>query len=133
MAPGCVVASSDTCSVIGGSGDAGEMVCAPEPGIANVIASAPGFAFASRMAWRSEPTPPSSMFVTTKLAAFALMAGRNSSPAIRDRQSRTLHACGRESARPTVGRSAANIDLLTSFRSPRGCIGRRWAIPGVAP
>ena len=49
-APGCVVASSDTCSVIAGSGDAGEMVCAPEPGISNVIASAPGFAFASRMA-----------------------------------------------------------------------------------
>ncbi len=55
MAPGCVVASSDTCSVIAGRGDAGEMVCAPEPGIANVMASAPGFAFASRMAWRSEP------------------------------------------------------------------------------
>src|SRR6185295_2207483 len=31
--------------------------------------SAPGFAFASRIAWRSEPSPLSSRFVTVKVAA----------------------------------------------------------------
>lgn len=48
--PGCVVASIDTCSVTAGSGDSGVMVCAPESGIANVMSSAPGLSFASRMA-----------------------------------------------------------------------------------
>ena len=128
---GCVVASIETCSVMAGSGDANVMVCAPESGISNVMVSAPGLAFASRMACRRDPTPSSSMLVTTKLAAFAETAGRNSSPAIRDRQSTTLHACGRESARPNVGRSAADIDSTSLLPFPpwvyRPEVGHSWS------
>ena len=39
-------------------------MCTPEPLMLKVIVSAPGFAFASRIAWRSDPAPESFVFVT---------------------------------------------------------------------
>ena len=67
-APGCVYPSMLTGSVTPGSGDCGVMVRTPVPGMLKVMSSGPGFAFASRMAWRSEPAPALFVFVTTKPA-----------------------------------------------------------------
>ena len=90
-APGWVDASIDTCSVIAGSGESRVMVCDPAPGIANVMSSDPGLAFASRMAWRSDPWPGVASVVTTKLVAFADVTGRNNSPETRDKVRMTPH------------------------------------------
>src|SRR2546427_2672255 len=68
--PGCVVPSTITGSVTKGSGESGLIVCAPEP-ILKAITSGPGLAFASRIAWRSEPGPLSAVLVTTKVAVWA--------------------------------------------------------------
>ena len=69
--PGWVVPSIVTGSVISGRADAGEMVWTPAPGIANTMMSAPGFALASRIAWRSDPAPLSAVLVTVSVAAAA--------------------------------------------------------------
>jgi hypothetical protein len=66
LKPGWVVPSIVTGSVIVGSAPmTTEIVLLPEP-IANRISSAPGFPFASRIAWRSEPGPESLLVVTVK-------------------------------------------------------------------
>ena len=57
-APGCVDASTDTCSVIAGSGESTVRNSFP-PGDRERDVVGPGLAFASRMAWRSEPWPAS--------------------------------------------------------------------------
>ena len=51
-------------SVIVGSAVAGEIVWTPPPVMAKVIVSAPEFALASVIAWRSEPAPESATVVT---------------------------------------------------------------------
>src|SRR5262245_9413814 len=69
-----------TGSVIVGSALVGVIVCTPAPGMANVITSGSGFVsgsgpstlgllLAQVIAARSEPVPPSAVFVTTKLQA----------------------------------------------------------------
>src|SRR5258706_8904381 len=65
---------------------AGEMVCSPAPGMAKVMVSVPALPLASRMAWRSEPAPRSSVFVTGNVAACAPAALRTAM--IRTRKSR---------------------------------------------
>ncbi len=55
--------------VISGRPEASAIVCTPEPGIAKAMSSLPGFAFAERIAWRSEPAPESLVLVTVKVAA----------------------------------------------------------------
>ena len=62
-----------------GSCDAGAIVQTPEPSqpapeTLNAIVSAPAAAFASVIAWRSEPAPESLVLVTVKVAADALAA-----------------------------------------------------------
>src|SRR5262245_10735844 len=47
------------------------MVWTKTPGIANEIVSKPGLLFASEMAWRKEPGPPSVVLITKKLLARA--------------------------------------------------------------
>ena len=51
-----------------GSSESGVIVCTPAPGMAKAIVSGPGLALASSIAWRSEPGPVSSVFVTVKVA-----------------------------------------------------------------
>ena len=66
--PGCVVASIVTGSLIVGSAVAGEIVCTPDPGMANVIVFAPGAAFACSIAARSVQCPvPSSQTKSERL------------------------------------------------------------------
>ena len=55
---------SSTASVRFGSGVTGVIVCTPLPTMLNWIVSAPGLAFASRIAWRSDPAPESAVVVT---------------------------------------------------------------------
>src|SRR3954454_7285353 len=56
-----------TGSVISGrAAVAGLIVCTPEPGIANVMVSRPGLAFAFVIACRSDPIPASFVLVTVK-------------------------------------------------------------------
>ncbi len=50
------------------------MTCGPVPGMAKVIVSRPGCAFAFVIACRSEPAPLSFVFVTTRLGAPPLSA-----------------------------------------------------------
>src|SRR4029077_14083013 len=49
------------------------MVCTPEPGMLNwirfVVFGGGGLLFESKMAWRSEPAPPSLVLVTVKVIA----------------------------------------------------------------
>jgi hypothetical protein len=52
-----------TCSVIAGSGEVGVIFCTPLPSEKRMV-SGPGLLLASRMAWRSEPGPPSAVVVT---------------------------------------------------------------------
>ena len=53
-------------SVTGVSGDAGWITWTPEPEMAKVITSAPGCAFAFKIAWRSVFAPESAVEVTRK-------------------------------------------------------------------
>jgi hypothetical protein len=46
-----------TASTIAGSADLGLISCGPAPGMSKVIVSGPCVRFASRIAWRSEPSP----------------------------------------------------------------------------
>src|SRR5690349_6255691 len=72
-------------SVIIGRTDAGVIICTPPPAIAKTIVSAPGLAFASRIACRSEPPPVSFVFVTVKGDATARREARNARDAHRAR------------------------------------------------
>ena len=47
------------------------IVWTPAPGMLKAIVSKPAVALASRIAWRNEPGPLSSVFVTVKVAAKA--------------------------------------------------------------
>ena len=68
--PGCVVPSMITGSVIVGRKLVGAIVCTPAPGMLKWISSnVPVLAFASRIAWRSDPAPLFAVFVTTNVAA----------------------------------------------------------------
>jgi hypothetical protein len=49
---------------MGGSALAGAIVCTPLPLMPKVIVSGPAFAFASRIACRSDPAPASSVLTT---------------------------------------------------------------------
>ena len=69
--PGWVLASRVSLSVIAGNGVSGWMVWTPAPGMANAIESAPAAALASRIAWRSEPSPLSPTVVTVNRAGTA--------------------------------------------------------------
>ncbi len=69
--PGCVYPSTVIGSVAFGSHVARTMVWTPGPGMLNAIVSAPGFALASRIAWRNDPAPESAVVVTVKVAAGA--------------------------------------------------------------
>lgn len=64
-----------TASVTVGSCEAGRMV----PVAVNVISSAPGIVFASRMAWRRLPGPASLVLVTTSDTAPAGLGMQSSS------------------------------------------------------
>ena len=55
--------------MICGSAEASAIVLTPPPAMLKVIASAPAAAFASMMAWRSEPAPASFVLVTVKVAS----------------------------------------------------------------
>jgi hypothetical protein len=67
--PGCVYPSTVRTSVAFGSHVVKTIVWTPAPGMLKSIVSAPGFAFASRIAWRSEPAPESALVVTVNVAA----------------------------------------------------------------
>src|SRR5688500_1295825 len=58
-----------TASVTAGSGVERLIVCGPAPGMLKRISSAPGAAFASTMAWRSEPGPLSFVLVTRSIGS----------------------------------------------------------------
>ena len=62
--PAWVVPAMVTGSEIVGRGVSGRIVLGPGAGMAKVIVSAPGFALASRIAWRNEPVPESLVFRT---------------------------------------------------------------------
>ena len=62
--PGCEKPSIVTGEVMAGSAELGVIVWTPEPVMLKLIVSAPGFALASRIAWRSEPAPESAVVVT---------------------------------------------------------------------
>src|ERR1041385_1930300 len=47
----------------------GMIVCTPLPGMLKVMVSAPGFEFADRIAWRSDPAPLSFVLMTVNVAA----------------------------------------------------------------
>ena len=64
VAPGCVYPSIVTGDVTGGRAVAMAIVWTPLPTMLNAIVSGPGFALASRIAWRSEPGPVSAVAVT---------------------------------------------------------------------
>src|SRR5581483_9067329 len=73
--PGCERPLITTGSVTAGSAaDVTAIVWTPDPGSPNRITSAPGFAFASRIACRSEPDPESAVVVTTKVCPDAAPA-----------------------------------------------------------
>src|SRR6188508_1595265 len=67
--PGCVYPSTVTGSVVLGSHVVSTIVWTPAPGMLKSIVSAPGLAFASVIAWRSDPAPESALVVTVKVAA----------------------------------------------------------------
>src|SRR5512135_719067 len=60
-----------TSSVTPGRALAGWMSHGPGAGRSKVIVSAPGFALASRIAWRSDPGPESAVVVTAKVVGAA--------------------------------------------------------------
>ena len=62
MITGCVIA---------GSPEERKIVWTPLPGMLNSMTSSPKFAFASRIAWRSDPAPESSVLMTVNVAAAA--------------------------------------------------------------
>src|SRR3954469_18945239 len=65
--PGCVVASTTALKLMGGSGDSGEMVWTPAPGMSKRIwCGANGVVLASVMASRSDPDPRSAVDLTVK-------------------------------------------------------------------
>jgi hypothetical protein len=66
-----------------GSRDKGVIVWTPAPGMLKRDGVRPALASASRIAWRSEPGPSSSVLVTVNVAAFAEIANAISSAALR--------------------------------------------------
>ncbi|HYH07105.1 MAG TPA: hypothetical protein VEK11_08610 [Thermoanaerobaculia bacterium] len=62
--PGCVLPSMVTGTVTGGRLLLSVMVCAPPPPALKAMVEVLPLAFASRMAWRSEPGPLSAFVVT---------------------------------------------------------------------
>src|SRR5215813_4837972 len=70
-----------------GSCVAGTMVCTPEPEMLNTIkfdvpGGGGGLAFESRIAWRNEPGPVSSVFVTVKTKKNVTWRTRFGSPRV---------------------------------------------------
>src|SRR5262245_10513079 len=63
--PGCVVAMRYVGAVIAGSGEVGWIVNGPVPGSVKKTMLKSGLAFASMMAWRSDPGPLSLVVVTS--------------------------------------------------------------------
>ena len=78
------------------------------------IVSAPAFALASRIAWRSDPAPESLVLVTVKVAPGQSAAARpKTRPAIPTRS--------REAAREVPGRPRLiEITISSSLRVPSG-------------
>src|SRR5262245_21751480 len=68
--PGWVYPSITTGPVTAGR-DELPIVCTPAAPKLNAIVSAPGLAFASRTAWRNEPTPLSDVFTTVNVVGTA--------------------------------------------------------------
>src|SRR5262249_39505584 len=66
--PGWVYPSIVTGSVTAGNAEAGLIVWTPSPGMLKAIVSAPGAALARAMTSRREPSPESSVLVTTNVA-----------------------------------------------------------------
>ena len=94
--PGCVYPSIVTGLVITGSAVAGTIVWTPEPTMLKAIVSAPAAALASRIAWRSDPAPASSMLVTVNVAADKDPASKASTAAVPRRRIMDSPFCGRE-------------------------------------
>src|SRR4051794_10290303 len=106
--PGCVVPSSTTGAVIGGSGDCSGIV-GVAPGMLNVIFP-PAAPLASMMAWRRLPSPESFVFVTTNVPAADAPAGNPSSTsaaAIGNRRRSPALTFTPRFARPCAGRPIA--------------------------
>src|SRR5262249_54612093 len=105
----CDQPSTRTVSVRAGKDVCGWIVHQSLPGVfmlsgmAKVIVSAPGAAFASRIACRSEPGPPSSVVVTVKTAG----ANRSSSPS----------TPGRKDWRRRIGRVRSAFSLAARGRN----------------
>jgi hypothetical protein len=89
--------------VIEGRKDVGLIVFTPPPGMLKVIVSRPGLAFASVMAWRSDPGPLSLVFVTVKVAARAesgaMMVGNRTVQMSRTIAAMAILRCQRGAAR----------------------------------
>ena len=117
--PGCVYPFRVTGPVIAGSGVVGVIVWTPVPGMAKAIVSAPMAAFASRIAWRSDPAPLSAVLVTVKVAQRAGVAA----------SARTAqNAWGFMKRR---GRSAMRVLLRSGARSRRPvwhAVGGRYCL-----
>jgi hypothetical protein len=90
----CVVPSRTIVVEIAGRLVAGAICGTPAVGIANVMVSAPASAFASMMAWRSEPAPESAVVFTTNVAALAVVATTTSASTMRHCPGRDIWDAG---------------------------------------
>jgi hypothetical protein len=109
--PGWVEPSIVTGSEIVGKAVEGAIVWSPEPGMLKTIVSAPGLAFASRIACLNEPAPLLPALVTTKMDAGAVGAT----------------ASGLESASGTTGaRMKPNTNGADSNTSALLVVLRNW-------
>src|ERR1700719_4721627 len=87
--------------LISGSDEASAMVCTPEPGMLNwirfVMFGGGGFAFESRIAWRSEPASLSLVLVTVKV-----IAGLGAGVATRIAAASAIFCCGASRVKPAA-------------------------------
>src|SRR5689334_2558878 len=90
LEPGCENPLIVTGLVIAGSWVAGVIVWTPAAGMSKSIVSAPGFAFASRIAWRREPAPESLVFVTVYVLPSAAAASVQAKTEAADRSARLI-------------------------------------------
>src|SRR5262245_44346329 len=103
----------------------------PESPSAKSIASAPGLALASRIAWRSEPMPESARFRTVKVLGKARpsSSSRRGTKRRRDvRGSRLLDVANQVDNMRGPPRSAGQwLDIVPARRPSAGAVSDRWA------
>src|SRR5579883_2181793 len=93
-------------SVMVGKGERGWIVCASAPGMSKMIVSRPGWALASRIACRSDPSPPSAVLIT----AYTDRRRRSASAS----RVNLVRAAGRRD-QPRLGEPAFERDMTNSL------------------